>query len=157
MVTAEAPNSRVKCLPRPSHGGVTRYTVPSSQRPPRGRAQTLAYSLLKTLRFRHCIGSTWSWEVTGGPARVLSYGHKSGVSSTFNRKVKELASRQTSRKLQSFPRTSYFPVVASGVVCRHHPAAPKPPPVPLGIECNSVVFLTIQAYFLSVKSERQPI
>lgn len=29
-VTAKASNSRMKCLLRPSHGGVTRYTLPSS-------------------------------------------------------------------------------------------------------------------------------
>ena len=80
-------------LAAPSHGGVTRYTLLSSPRRPRGRANTIKHSLLKTFRCRHCIGSTWSWQVTGVPERMLSSGHKSGVSSTFRRNVEELASR----------------------------------------------------------------
>jgi hypothetical protein len=51
-VTAKASNSWVKCMLRPCHGGVTRYTLPSSPRRLRGRAYTMTHSLLKTLRCR---------------------------------------------------------------------------------------------------------
>jgi hypothetical protein len=132
----EGSNSWVNCLLRPSHGRVTRYTLPSSPRRPRGRAQTITHFLLKTLRCRHCIGSTWSWQVTGGPARLLSSGHKCGVSSTFNRNVEELASSRASTTRQASPSPINCPNVSSGVFGLHHPVAVKPPPLLLEIARN---------------------
>ena len=73
-VTAKASNSWVKCVLRPSQGGFTGYTFPSLLPRPRGTAQTITHSLLKTFRCRHCIGTTWSWQVTDLPACALSSG-----------------------------------------------------------------------------------
>ncbi len=130
-VRATASNSWVKCLLRPSQGGVTRYTVLSSPRRPSGRARTIKHSLLKTFRCRHCIGSTWSWQVTGVLARELSSGHKSGVSSTFRKNVEDSGSNRDSTTLQLFPSPSNCPKVCSGVIDRHHPP-PVKPPLPTG-------------------------
>jgi hypothetical protein len=130
-VRAKASNSWVKCLRRPSHGGVTRYTLLSSPRRPRGRAHTITQSLLKTFRCRHCIGSTWSWQVTGVPARALSSGHNSGVSSTFRKNVEDSGSNRDSTTFQLFPSPSNCPKVCSGVIDRHH-SPPVKPPLPTG-------------------------
>ncbi len=112
---------------RPSQSGVTRYTLSSSPRRPRGSAHKITHILLNTLRCSRRIGSSWSWQVTGVPARVLSSGDMCGISSTFNRKVKELASSRASTTRQALPSPSSCPNVSSGVIAKDHPAGAKPP------------------------------
>jgi hypothetical protein len=114
-VTAKAQNSWVKCLLRPSHRGVTRYTLTSSPRRLRGSAHTITHSLLKTSGYRHCNSLTLPKQTTGVPARALSSDHRSDVSSTFNRKVEELASSE--------PRRHAMPHQAPATVKTSPPAA----------------------------------
>ncbi len=104
-------------------------------RRPRGRTHTITHSLLKTFRCRHCIVSTWSWQVTGVPARALSSGHNSSVSSAFRKNVEDSGSNRDSTTFQLFPSPSNCPKVCSGVIDRHHPP-PVKPPFPLEIARN---------------------
>jgi hypothetical protein len=82
---------------------------------------------LKTLRCRHRIGSTWSWQVTVVPARALSSGHNAAVSSTFSTNVDASESSRASITRQLFPSPNNCPNVSSGVIARHHPPPVKPP------------------------------
>ncbi len=111
----------------PSQGKVTQYTLPSSPRRPRGRAHTITHSLLRTLKCRHCIGSTWSWQVSGVPARALFSSHKSDVSFTFNRKVEELPPRRASVTLHALPSPSNCTNISTVFIAVHHPVGAKPP------------------------------
>jgi hypothetical protein len=102
--------------------------LPSLQRRHRGSAQTITYSLLKTLKRRLCFGLTWQWQVTEVMAWALSLGHNASPLSTFNTKVKDLALSRASTTRQPSPSPSNCLNVFCGVTGLHHPAAVKPPP-----------------------------
>jgi hypothetical protein len=73
----------------------------------------------------------------------LFSGHKSDVSSTFNKNVEELASRQASITRYALPSPSNCPNVSSGVIPGHHLVGIKQPPFPLEIARNQFLVNTI--------------
>jgi hypothetical protein len=132
-VWAKASNSWVKCLLGPSQGGVTRYTLPSLPRRPRDRAHTITHSLSKSLdaaiaSVRHGRG-----RLQGFLPKHFPQATSAAVSSTFNMKVEELASRRASRTRHTLPPPSNCPNDSSGVIAGHHSGAIKPAPLPLEI------------------------
>ena len=130
--TARLPSSlqrRPRILGRSAYCGPPtggpRYTLLSLLSRPCSMAHTTTHSLLTAFRCCHCIGSTWSWQVTEVQARALSSGNNAAVSSTFNTNVEELASIRASTTRPAYPSPSNCPNVSSGGIGPLHPFAVK--------------------------------
>jgi hypothetical protein len=106
-------------------------TLSPRQRTQRSRTPCCRHSDSATASARHDRSKP-----TVVPARVLFFGHKSGVSSTFNRKVGELASSRASTTRQVFQSPTNCPNVRSCPIAGHYPVAFKHPSIPLEIAMN---------------------